>query len=74
MKMEFNPIDAIIPAGHEIEIVLTESGEDYLPSPCQAVGLNVNIDSSSTLGLPLIYRTDNAREWFEVPAWWEAVE
>ena len=74
MKMEFNPIDAIIPAGHEIEIVLTETGEDYLPSPCQAVGLNVNIDSSSTLGLPLIYRTDNAPEWFEVPAWWEMVE
>ena len=32
MLMEFNPMDAIIPAGHEISIVLTESGEDYLPS------------------------------------------
>ena len=74
MKMEFNPIDAIIPSGHEIEIVLTETGEDYLPSPCQAVGLSVNIDSSSTLGLPLIHRNDNSPEWFEVPAWWELVE
>lgn len=74
MKMEFNPIDAIIPSGHEIEIVLTEKGEDYLPSPCQAVGLSVNIDSSSTLGLPLIHRNDNSPEWFEVPAWWELVE
>ena len=67
-------IDAIIPSGHEIEIVLTETGEDYLPSPCQAVGLSVNIDSSSTLGLPLIHRNDNSPEWFEVPAWWELVE
>jgi len=74
MLMEFNPIDAIIPAGHEISIVLTESGEDYLPSACAALGMSVNIDSSSTLGLPLIERDDNAPEWFEVPNWWDVEE
>ena len=73
--MEFNPIDAIIPAGHEIRIELTESGMDYLPSPCAAIGMQVNIDSSSTLSLPLIDRDEEtAPEWFDVPNWWDAVE
>ena len=74
MKMEFNPIDAIIPAGNEIRIELTESGEDYLPSPCSQIGLNVNIDESSELGLPLIIRDDDAPQWFDVPNWWDVEE
>ena len=74
MKMEFNPIDAIIPAGNEISIVLSESGEDYLPSACAAIGMGVNIDASSTLSLPLIERSDSAPEWFDVPNWWDVEE
>ena len=78
MQMEFNPIDAIIPAGNEIRIELTETGMDYLPSPCIAnplYSMTVNIDSSSTLSLPLIDRDEEtAREWFEVPNWWDAEE
>ena len=73
MQMEFNPIDAIIPAGHEIEIILTETGQDYLPSACASIGLQVNLDSSSTLSLPLIERDDDAKEWFDVPRWWDYV-
>jgi len=75
MQMEFNPIDAIIPAGHEISLVLTETGEDYLPSPCAGLGMGVNIDSSSTFSLPLIDRDEtDAPEWFEVPNWWDVEE
>ena len=74
MQMEFNPIDAIIPAGNDISIVLTETGEDYLPSACAPLGMGVNIDSSSTLSLPLIERSENAPEWFEVPNWWDVEE
>ena len=74
MQMEFNPIDAIIPAGNDISIVLTESGEDYLPSACAPLGMGVNIDSSSTLSLPLIERSENAPEWFKVPNWWDVEE
>ena len=65
---------AIIPAGHDISIVLTESGEDYLPSACAALGMGVNIDSSSTLSLPLIERAEDAPEWFDVPNWWDVEE
>jgi len=74
MKMEFNPIDAIIPAGNEIRIELTESGEDYLPSPCAQIGLTINADSTSELSLPLIERDDDAPEWFDVPNWWDVEE
>jgi len=74
MLMEFNPIDAIIPAGNDISIVLTETGEDYLPSPCAATGLFVNLDRGTTLSLPLIERSENAPEWFEVPNWWDVEE
>ena len=77
MQMEFNPIDAIIPAGEQITVTLTESGEDYLPSPCinnPLHSLSVNIDGSSTLSLPLIERANDAPEWFNVPPWWESVE
>ncbi len=74
MLMEFNPMDVIVPAGHDISVVLTESGEDYLPSTCAAVGMSVSIDESSTLSLPLIDRPDNDARWFDVPPWWEHQE
>ena len=65
----------VIPAGHEISLVLTESGEDYLSSSCANIGLSVNIDSSSTFSLPLIDRDEQtAPEWFEVPNWWDVEE
>ena len=34
MMMEFQGIDAILPAGHSIQLVLTETGEDYLAPAC----------------------------------------
>ena len=34
MLMEFQAIDAILPAGHGIRLVLTETGEDYLAPAC----------------------------------------
>ncbi|MDA0925773.1 MAG: CocE/NonD family hydrolase [archaeon] len=71
MLMEFNPMDVDLQAGAVIEVVLTESGEDYLPSPCAAVGLNVNFDAESTLSLPLIDRPADDERWFLAPPWWE---
>ena len=34
MLMEFQAIDAILPAGHGIKLVMTETGEDYLAPAC----------------------------------------
>jgi hypothetical protein len=71
MQMEFNPMDVVVPAGHEISIELTDTGEDYLPSTCAAVGMAVFIDESSTLSLPLIDRAEDDDRWFLAPPWWD---
>ena len=66
MLMEFNPMDVRIPAGHTIQLVLSESGEDYLPSPCAASGLAI-VAGMQTLGLPVIDRPAGDSHWFTVP-------
>mgnify|MGYP000377341895 CR=1 FL=1 len=67
MLMEFNPMDVVLPAGHAIRVDLTESGEDYLPSPCAVTGIGVSLDESSEIGLPLIDRPAGDSHWFVVP-------
>ena len=67
MLMEFNPMDVVLPAGHAIRVDLTESGEDYLPSPCAMTGIGVSLDESSEIGLPLIDRPAGDSHWFVVP-------
>ena len=54
-----------------ISLEFTESGEDYIPSPCAVSGLLVN---SFDLGVPLIDRDENNDSWFEAPPWWEHQE
>jgi predicted acyl esterase len=71
MLMEFNPLDVVVPAGKSLRLVLSESGEDYLPSPCAAVGLSVSTGSDSVFSLPLIDRPPSDERWFLAPAWWE---
>ncbi len=59
MMMEFQAIDAILPAGHGIRLILTDTGEDYLAPACgSACTLHV-LPSLSELTLPLIDRTDS---------------
>ena len=54
MKMEFQGIDAIIPPGNGIRLIMTESGEDYLAPLCgNACPVHV-LPSSSTLTIPHI--------------------
>ena len=69
MQMQFNPMDVIIPEGHTIQLEITESGEDYLPSTCATVG--ITLDGEQPLSLPLIERAPSDNRWFEVPPWWE---
>lgn len=70
MLMEFNPMDVIVPSGI-LTLQFSESGEDYIPSPCAVNGLLVN---SFDLGLPLIDRWGEHEAWFDVPPWWEVQE
>ncbi|DAC09596.1 MAG TPA: CocE/NonD family hydrolase, partial [Candidatus Poseidoniales archaeon] len=56
MYMEFQGMDVILPAGHGLRMVMTETGEDYLAPACGlACPVHVLMDGS-TLTLPLIDR------------------
>ncbi|MDA7603036.1 CocE/NonD family hydrolase [Euryarchaeota archaeon] len=54
MMMEFQAIDAILPAGHGINLVFTESGEDYLAPACGPSCTIHIIPSISQLSIPHI--------------------
>ena len=62
-------MDVVIPEGHIIQLEITESGEDYLPSTCASTGITLT-EVEQPLALPLIDRPVNDERWFEVPPWW----
>ena len=52
--MEFQAIDATIPAGHGIRLILTDSGEDYLAPLCgNACPIHV-LSATSNIIIPTI--------------------
>ena len=56
MMMEFQAIDAILPAFHGLRFIMSEAGEDYLAPACgNACTVHV-LPSSSTLEIPIIHR------------------
>ena len=73
MQMQFNPMDVIIPSGHTIQLEITESGEDYLPSTCSSAGISL-VDDEQPLSLPLVTRSESDNRWFDVPPWWLSQE
>jgi len=58
MLMEFQAIDAILPAGHGLRFVLSEQGEDYLAPACGTTCTVHVLPSLSVVELPLIERTE----------------
>ncbi len=60
MMMEFQAIDAIVPAGHGIRLVMSDTGMDYLAPACgNACVLHV-LPSLSEMGLPLVQRNETS--------------
>ena len=58
MLMEFQAIDAILPAGHGLRFILSEQGEDYLAPACGTACTVHVLPSLSVVELPLIERTE----------------
>ena len=56
MMMEFQAIDAILPAGHGLRFIMSEQGEDYLAPACGSACTVHVLPSSSTFELPIIQR------------------
>jgi len=57
MLMEFQGLDVVLPAGHGIKLVLTESGEDYLAPTC-GTACPVTV-SGGEFSIPTIIRDAN---------------
>ena len=63
-KMEFMPMDVFLAAGESIHFTVTQTGEDYVPSPAATGWFTVNW-AASTLTLPIVDRTCD--DLFQVP-------
>ena len=53
-RMEFEPMDAVVPTGHVLELLIGPNGEDYLPSPTTAP-IRVAVDASSLMQIPVTH-------------------
>ena len=56
MMMEFQAIDALLPAGHGLRFVLSDQGEDYLAPACGNLCTLHVLPSLSTFQTPIISR------------------
>jgi hypothetical protein len=63
-QMEFMPMDIFLEAGESIYITLTQTGDDYVPSPAAIGGYSINW-AASTMTLPLVNRT--CADLFQAP-------
>ena len=56
-NMEFFAMDVVIPKGDGITLTITQTGEDYIPSPISTQPVFISLDGSSLLSLPTVQRS-----------------
>jgi hypothetical protein len=54
--MEFFGMDVVIPAGDSIQLIITQTIEDYVPSPVSLTPITVDLTASSILSLSVVQR------------------
>ncbi len=55
-KMEFFGMDVVIPEGDGIQLIVSQTGEDYVPSPVSMMPVSLSLGSESVLSLSSVYR------------------
>jgi hypothetical protein len=55
-NMEFLGMDVVVPAGDGIQLLISQTGEDYVPSPVSVQPVSIAIDGSSSLSLTIVNR------------------
>ena len=63
-QMEFMPMDIFLQAGESIFITMSQTGQDYVPSPASIGGYSINW-AGATMTLPLVNRT--CADLFQAP-------
>ncbi len=56
-KMEFFGMDVVIPEGDGVQLIISQTGEDYVPSPVSTLPVTLGLDSASVLGLSTVNRS-----------------
>ena len=56
-NMEFLGMDVVVPAGDSIQLIISQTGEDYVPSPVSVQPVNIALDGSSFLSLTIVERS-----------------
>ena len=56
-QMEFFAMDVVVEAGDSLILVITQTGDDYVPSPVSTLPVSVFLDDRSTLSLSTVNRT-----------------
>jgi hypothetical protein len=56
-QMEFFAMDVVVEAGDSLILVITQTGDDYVPSAVSTLPVNVFLDDRSTLSLSTVTRT-----------------
>ena len=58
-KMEFFGMDVIVPEGDGIQLIISQTGEDYIPSPVSMMPVSVSMGVGSMLSLSSVVRDCN---------------
>ena len=68
-KMEMFAMDVVVPAGSSLELVISQTGDDYIPSTVSSGYVTIGTNQNSVLSLPIIDRT--SEDLFMPPIWYE---
>ena len=55
-KMEFFGMDVVVPEGDSVQLIISQTGEDYVPSPVSTMPVTLSMGSESSLNLPSVLR------------------
>ena len=54
--MEFLGMDVVVPSGDGVSLIISQTGEDYVPSPVSTQPVTVTLGDASALGLSIVER------------------
>ena len=68
-KMQMFAMDVVVPAGNALELVISQTGDDYIPSTVSSGYVTIGTNQNSVLTLPIIERGPD--DLFTPPIWYE---
>ena len=68
-KMQLFAMDVVVPAGSAIELTISQTDRDYIPSPVSSGTVTIGTNANSVLSLPIIER--NESDLFMPPIWYD---